>query len=104
MTNSEIIIATALQENIFTKEEVMAYLEQGKMIPLHTYKTWESLGYRPKKGSHACTVAKLWRFTEQGKESHMGEDEDGENRPHYYLTRCYLFSDKQVVPIKKEDL
>lgn len=97
MTNTEIIIAEAVSNNIFTKEEVNIFLEAGVTIPLHTYEGWRRLGYQVKASEHAVVKTRLWKPKSRKalEEAEGGEGEDG-----FYLTKAYLFSDEQVEKIQ----
>ncbi|GFI31624.1 hypothetical protein IMSAGC013_03021 [Lachnospiraceae bacterium] len=98
MTNTQIIISEAIANGIYTKEEVDAILESGRMIPVHTFQTWKSAGYIVRKGEHAKITTRLWKFTNK-KAGEADGDADGEANNHYYLAKAFLFTADQVEKI-----
>lgn len=95
MTNTQIIINEAIENGLYTKEEVEAILETGHMIPLHTFQTWKSAGYIVRKGEHAKITTRLWKYTSKKKSA----EADGEALNHYYLAKAFLFTADQVEKI-----
>lgn len=49
MTNTEIIINEAVENGLYTMEQIENILASGHMIPLHTFQAWKSAGYIVKK-------------------------------------------------------
>lgn len=98
MTNAQIIINEAIANGIYTKEEVEAILESGRMIPVHTFQTWKSAGYAVRKGEHAKITTRLWKFsTKKAGQGEADADADGEaENSHYYLAKAFLFTAEQV--------
>lgn len=101
MTNIEIIINEAVENGLYTMEQIENILASGHMIPLHTFQAWKSAGYIVKKGEHARITTRLWRFTNKSrKNNEVDENTDGTNNEHYYLAKAFLFTSDQVERIK----
>ena len=99
MNNMQIIIETAIANNIYTEEEIEDMLENGEDIPFHSFSAWKAMGYVPKKGSHGiCT--NLWRHKDSKKEDET-EEVTEENKRSFYLTKTYLFPKELVEKIKE---
>ena len=101
MTNENIIIATALEHKIYTKEQIEKMIKEKGHISLHTLMGWKKLSppnyeYRVKRGEKGIET-RLW------KKRNTKLDENDINET-YYLTRAYLFTEKQVElkPIQKD--
>ena len=101
MTNTQIIIREALMHGLYTPEQIEDYIRSGHNVPLHTFRTWKEAGYRVKKGEHARATTMLWKFTGDRKKEKEGEEVDGENRPHYYLSKAFLFDRDQVEKVEE---
>lgn len=101
MTNTQIIIREALMHGLYTPEQIEDYIRSGHTIPLHTFRTWKEAGYKVKKGEHARVTTMLWKYTIDHKEVHEGQEVDGVNRPHYYLSKAFLFGEDQVEKIEE---
>lgn len=94
MTNEQIIADVAISAGIYTAEEIEAFIEEGKEIPLHTFKGWLSRGnYRVKAGEHGIET-RLWKKKERKKSDSENEEDDKRN---FYLAKAFLFSENQVV-------
>ncbi len=91
MTNTEIIIAEAVKNGIYTEDKIENFLAKGVAPPIHTYAFWEQNGYRVKKGQHACITTRLWQLEPPKK-----TDDGDETEEHFYLTKAHLFSLEQV--------
>ena len=95
MTNEELIAQVAISAGIYTVEEIEGFLSEGKEIPLHTLKGWESRGYKVKSGEHGLET-KLWKK----KKNHVDDDTDAElsemQNKAFYLTKAFLFSADQI--------
>lgn len=101
MTNTEIIINEAVENGLYTMEQIENILASGHMIPLHTFQAWKSAGYIVKKGEHARITTRLWRFTNKSKKNNEAdENTDGTDNEHYYLAKAFLFTSDQVERIK----
>lgn len=101
MTNTEIIINEAVENGLYTMEQIENILASGHMIPLHTFQAWKSAGYIVKKGEHARITTRLWRFTNKSKKNNeVDENTDGAGNDHYYLAKAFLFTSDQVERIK----
>lgn len=61
MTNLEIVAIEAVENKIYTKEEIESILEKGMDLGLHTYQEWKRLGYQVQKGSKALFKTKIWK-------------------------------------------
>lgn len=96
MTNAELITDAAIKQGVFTKEEAIAYLENGYSLPLHTFAVWKSLGYKVKKGEHAKLKCTIWNYKNKKKE--VADDEEVDERNFYLHTACF-FTREQVEPI-----
>lgn len=101
MTNTEIIINEAVENGLYTMEQIENILASGHMIPLHTFQAWKSAGYVVKKGEHARITTRLWRFTNKSKKNNEAdENTDGTDNEYYYLAKAFLFTYDQVERIK----
>ena len=98
MTNIEIIVNEAIQNKIYTKEEVIERIKECGELPLHTFQAWKSKGYAVKKGEKATIVTKLWKYKTYTVKNKQGEEEE---RTKCYLFKAYLFTENQVEEIKK---
>lgn len=71
---------------------------------VHTYNAWKSQGLQVKCGEKALFSVMLWRWTDKPSKARRAEAaqaaDNGDNSPaadpHYYMTRCYMFSAAQV--------
>lgn len=71
---------------------------------VHTYNAWKSQGLQVKGGEKALFSVMLWRWTDKPSKARRAEAaqaaDNGDNSPaadpHYYMTRCYMFSAAQV--------
>lgn len=71
---------------------------------VHTYNVWKSQGLQVKGGEKALFSVMLWRWTDKPSKARRAEAaqaaDNGDNSPaadpHYYMTRCYMFSAAQV--------
>lgn len=71
---------------------------------VHTYNAWKSQGLQVKSGEKALFSVMLWRWTDKPSKARRAEAaqaaDNGDNSPaadpHYYMTRCYMFSAAQV--------
>lgn len=71
---------------------------------VHTYNAWKSHGLQVKGGEKALFSVMLWRWTDKPSKARRAEAaqaaDNGDNSPaadpHYYMTRCYMFSAAQV--------
>lgn len=98
MTNIEIIVNEAIQNKLYTKEEVLERIEKCGELPLHTFQAWKSKGYVVKKGEKATIVTKLWKYKTFTVKNKQGEEEE---RTKCYLYPAYLFTEAQVERIEK---
>ena len=99
MTNQDLIIATAIKNQLYTKEQIEEMIKENGELSLHTLVGWQkrspaNFEYRIKKGEHGIPT-KLW------KKKSKKDDNDDES---YYLVKSYLFTEKQVElkPIQKD--
>lgn len=94
MTNEEIILKEALENNIFSQNEIEKYVSKGMVIPFHTFNVWKEMGYKVKKGEKGFATH-LWKY-----KSHKDKDKDQEGEQQegycYYLAKAYLFTLDQV--------
>lgn len=91
MTNAQIITNAAVQNGIFTAEEAKAIMNEGRRLPIHTYREWKRMGYQVKKGEHAVLKVLLWKYSEK-------KDEEGEDK--MYRQTAYLFTAEQVEKVQ----
>ena len=92
MTNEQIIAKMAILAGLYTEDEVIDFLKEGKEIPLHTLNGWTARGnYKIKAGEHGLET-RLWKKKEK-KDNRNGSEEYKEK---FYLTKAFLFSLDQV--------
>ena len=113
VTNEQIIYENAISAGIFTEEEAMSILEKEGELPLHSLSGWKirsPKGYeiRIRKGEHAILTINLWKKKKKKKSEPITEENEEEQKEtdrDFYLTKTFLFSDKQIemVPIKEGD-
>ncbi len=85
MKNQEIIAKAAVEIGFLNASEAEKRLRNGEDIPLHTIQGWKLRGnYKIKDGVEPIEV-KLWKKQEDGR---------------FYLTRAYLYSEKQVQKVE----
>lgn len=100
MTNYEIIRNEAINNGIYTEEEIEEMEANFQAIPLHTFAYWKQLGYFVKKGEKHCVTTYLWRFKKakaKDPETEIASDVDPEMDPaHYYKAKAFLFHKGQV--------
>jgi len=100
MTNNEIICSAAVEQGIYTEEQVNAILASGHMIPLHTFQEWKARGYSVKKGEKAMLHVDLWKYTTRPakalREAAEAAGEELPDDPHYYKKLSHLFHVSQV--------
>ena len=99
MTNIEIVISEALNNGIFTEEQIEGFLSEGGDIPLKTYRAWQDSGFTVRKGQKAKLETKLWKKKMPKKNIKKNEEEGKEK---FILVPAYLFSLEQVVKIGNE--
>lgn len=93
MTNAQIIFNEAIANEVYTPEQIEMYLEMTGTIPLHTFKKWNELGYKVKKGEHARVVTFLW------KPNVVKEDGEEKEDLKMYMRKSHLFTIEQVEKI-----
>ena len=100
MTNNEIICSAAIEQGIYTEEQVNAILATGHMLPLHTFQEWKARGYSVKKGEKAMMHVDLWKYTTRPakalREAAEAAGEELPDDPHYYKKLSHLFHVSQV--------
>lgn len=97
MTNYDIIRSEAINNGIYTEDEIVEMESNFQAVPLHTFAFWKQLGYSVKKGEKACVTTYLWRFKARSKKEDVDETVDPEFDPaHYYKAKAYLFHKGQV--------
>ena len=95
MTNAEIIYNEAITRGVYTREQATEFIEKYGAVPLHTFKKWNDLGYKVKKGEHARVTTFLWKpnvVKEDGEEKETTE-------LRMYMRKAYLFELSQVEKI-----
>ncbi len=93
MTNEELIAQVAISSGIYTVEEIEAFIEEGREIPLHTLKGWDSRGYKVKPGEHGLET-RLWK--KKQIEDDVSSEQSEISETAFYLTKAFLFSLEQV--------
>ncbi|MGN1300299.1 MAG: ArdC-like ssDNA-binding domain-containing protein [Clostridia bacterium] len=83
----------------------LAILEQecrnrGITEVVHTFAKWKSLGYKVKKGEHALFSTQLWKHSSRTK--HNDETNEDEEKESMYMTKAFLFGERQVEKIEEE--
>ena len=102
MTNEEIIIKEALDNNIFSQTEIDKYVKKGIKLPFHTFNVWSDMGYKVKKGEKGFATH-LWKY-KTSKEKNEDKEQEGESKDGYcyYLAKAYLFTLNQVEKVVNE--
>ena len=94
MTNEQIIYDYATQvAELFTVPQAEQLLKKLGELPLHTFQGWKKRGFIVKKGEKSAHCLKLWKMCKPKKDS----DSDSSKM---YLVKSYLFTEKQVEPLK----
>ena len=96
MKNEEIIANVALNEGIYTEEEITEYAKRGMEIPLHTLQGWRKRGMSVKKGEHGIPC-RLWKMKELSDEESSADDSSRD----FYQANAYLFRKEQVEPTRE---
>ena len=86
MTNNSIILNAAISSGIISAEDAAQYIKAGKLLPIHTYAEWRSMGYQVKTGEHASLAVALWKQI---------KDKDGDD-DRMIRSMAYLFTAAQV--------
>lgn len=95
MTNAQIIIKEAIAKEVYTPEQVEMFLQKLGCVPLHTFKKWNDLGYKVKKGEHARVVTFLWKPNVKKEDGEEKETTD----TRMYMRKSHLFTMEQVEKI-----
>ncbi len=69
---------------------------------IHTYAGWKALGYRVKRGEHACATFPIWRHKEAGKKKDKTTGEISDTPETMFMTNAKFFSEIQVEKIPEE--
>ena len=98
MTNSEIIMRTAIAKKIYTEEEAVKLIKTYGRLPLFTFQEWKKAGYSIKKGQHAKLSCFIWlpstkAYTET--DAVTGEEKEIDTT-HFFQKLAYFFSPDQV--------
>lgn len=98
MTNSEIIMRTAIAKKVYTKEEVAKLIKTYGRLPLHTFQEWKKAGYSIKKGQHAKLSCVIWlpSTKDSAKDDKEKEDEKEVDTTHFFHKLAYFFGPDQV--------
>lgn len=111
MTNAQIVFNAQIElmnAGIIgtTGHTIEAELPDGSKItmnepePIHTYKTWQRLGYQVRRGEHAAASFQVWKYRANKKNEDAAEvEEDG----CMFLTMAHFFTASQVDEIRKAD-
>ena len=95
MTNAQIIFNEAIASGVYTEAEALSFIEKFGAIPLHTFKRWNDLGYKVKKGEHARVTTYLWKPNTKKEKGEEKETTDTK----MYMRKSYLFTIEQVEKI-----
>lgn len=98
MTNSEIIMRTAIAKKVYTEEEAVKLIKTYGRLPLYTFQEWKKAGYSIKKGQHAKLSCVIWlpstkAYTET--DATTGEEKEIDTT-HFFHKLAYFFSLEQV--------
>lgn len=98
MTNSEIIMRTAIAKKVYTKEEVAKLIKTYGSLPLYTFQEWKKAGYSIKKGQHAKLSCFIWlpSTKEYAKKDIVTGEEKEIGTTHFFQKLAYFFSPDQV--------
>ena len=97
MTNYEIIRREAIDNGIYSEEEVERFEMQMLDLPLHTFAFWKKHGYYVKSGEKAVIRTRLWKLKNTKKKDEIPDDVDPIADPsHFFLASAYLFDISQV--------
>lgn len=96
MTNFQIITNEAINAGLYTAEQAQEIFESGRSLPLHTFKEWQRMGYRIRKGEHAKLTCFIWRFKNKTGMFPQGENDVEIDESHFYKTKAHFFDDTQV--------
>jgi hypothetical protein len=100
MTNYEIIRQEAINNGIYTEEQIEDLEMQMLDLPIHTFAFWKKNGCFVKKGEKACITTRLWKFKKGKSKEEKDEAElaidPADDPSHYYLTKAFLFHVSQV--------
>lgn len=105
MTNSEIILRTAVAAGIFEPAFIQTCICSGHSLPFHTYRVWQDLGYQVRKGEKGFPIviwnARTKKASEAGSDE-IPDDEEERKQDGFYQHKAYFFRLDQVDQIKKE--
>lgn len=97
MTNFQIISNEAINNNIYTKEEIESQIINYGQLLIKTFAEWQKVGYAVKRGEKAKIKCLIWRHKNMNKEE---EDKEPTESDGYYKTTAYLFTFEQVQKVK----
>ena len=97
MTNFQIISNEAINNNIYTKEEIESQIINYGQLLIKTFAEWQKVGYAVKRGEKAKIKCLIWRHKNMNKEE---EDKEPNESDGYYKTTAYLFTFEQVQKVK----
>ena len=101
MTNLEIVIGEAINQGVFTEEQIQGYLSEGD-LPLKTFKSWQDAGYTVRKGQKARLQTKLWQLRNK-KKKETEDSKDEVKNDTFILVPAYLFTLDQVAKIGEDN-
>lgn len=107
MTNAQILFVEGqklAEQGIieYTGKEHKALNAAGEEVvvretePIHTYATWQEMGFQVQKGQKAVAKIAIWKYTAKKNEK-TGEEEDA----HMFMKVASFFRAAQVAPIEK---
>ena len=96
MTNFKIIMNSAIQNGIFTQQQIENFLSKNTHPPIFTYQEWQKQGFQVKKGEKAKMTCEIWMPKKQTQE----EIENNEEK-EFFVKKAYFFTQEQVEKMKK---
>lgn len=113
MTNQDIILRQRLclmdkgvigttGKKITLEDEAGEEREVLEPAVIHTYAGWKALGYRVKRGEHACASFPIWRHRKAGKKKDKITGEISDTSETMFLTNANFFSERQVEKIPEK--
>lgn len=97
MTNLQIIASAAIENGLYTLEQVEACFASGHNLPLHTFAEWKRLGFIVKKGEKSKLACEIWM---KSNKKQTAETKDGDeieiDTSRFYRKLSHFFTFDQV--------
>lgn len=77
-------------------------VEIKEIEPIHTYKGWEKLGYKVKKGEHSKIKFPIW-FWKKGKKKETEDGEEEVTKGNCYMKNAAWFTVAQVEKVGEQN-